>query len=221
MDYELPWGTKWSVDGIIQLFEPMVLERRRARLSEVLENRLESVTVLLDELDNPHNRSAIVRSCDAFGIQKIHALQAGSEFAVHHGTAAGTERWVDLRQHKSATAAVESLKDSGFELIVTHPDGELTPEDLRGIGKPALVLGNEHRGIQPAFVAAASRRVRVPMRGFVESLNVSVSAALLVRAATQGRDGDISADTRRLLYARALFRTVPRADRILDGSVPG
>lgn len=215
----VPWGDQWTVEGITRLFEPMVLARRRARLKEVLGGRLMGVTLLLDELDDPHNRSAIVRTCDAFGIQKIHALQAGSQFAIHHGAAAGTERWVDVHQHASAEAAISTLQDAGFELIATHPEGELSPEQLGSVAKPALILGNEHRGLQPALAKAATRTVRVPMRGFVESLNVSVSAALLLRAATQQRAGDLSETELAILYARSLFRSVPRSLEILQASV--
>lgn len=214
----LPWGHEWSIEGITSLFEPMVLERRRARLTEVLGGRLNSVTLLLDELDNSHNRAAIVRTCDAFGIQQIHALQPGSQFEIHHGAAAGTERWVDVHPYASAQSAVQILEQGGFELIATHPDGELTPEQLRGIEKPALILGNEHRGLHPVLAAAAKRAVRVPMRGFVESLNVSVTAALLLRAATHERPGDLTPEEHRALYARALYRTVPRSEEILRAS---
>ncbi len=207
------------MESIIEALEPMVLDRRCARLRRVLSQRLQSVTLLLDELDDPHNRAAIVRCCDAFGVQQMHALQRSSEFAVHHGIAAGTERWIDVRYHERPESAAELLRRRGFELVAAHPEGELMPEQLSEIGRVALVLGNEHRGIQPDLEGAATRRVRVPMRGFVESLNVSVSAALLLAAATRGRAGDLSPRAARHLYARALFRTVPQAARILDALV--
>lgn len=211
-----PWSGAWDAERIIEKLEPLVLDRRRTRIEQVIAGRLASVTVLLDELSDPHNRAAIVRSCDAFGVQELHSVQPAADFSVHHGVAAGTERWVDVNAHRTHAAAVEHLLSRGFELIQTHPQGELTPDDLGQVPRVALILGNEHRGIDPAFASAASRSVRIPMRGFVESLNVSVSAAVLLAAATRRRGGDLEPSARRHLYARALFHTVPRAREVLD-----
>lgn len=211
-----PWGHAWTAELVIEKLEPLVLERRRERLDEVIAGRLGSVTLLLDELADPHNRAAIVRSCDAFGVQQLHCLQPGHEFSVHHGVAAGTERWVDVCQHVSPDAAVDAVRARGFELVLTHPEGELVPEDLAALPRVALILGNEHRGVDPVFAACADRSVRIPMRGFVESLNVSVSAAILLAAATRGRSGDLAPSVRRHLYARALFCSVPRASEVLQ-----
>lgn len=211
-----PWDPRWDAARIIEKLEPLVLERRRARFEQVIAGRLGSITVLLDELHDPHNRAAIVRSCDAFGVQELHSVQSALDFSVHHGVAAGTERWVDVNAHADARSAVEHLQARGFELIGTHPNGELTPDDLHGIPRLALILGNEHRGIDRVFADAASRSVRIPMRGFVESLNVSVSAAVLLAAATRGRSGDLAPGARRHLYARALYHSVPRAREVLE-----
>ncbi|HEX6765678.1 MAG TPA: TrmH family RNA methyltransferase, partial [Polyangiaceae bacterium] len=82
------------------------------------------------------------------------------------------------------------------------------------------VMGNEHDGIRESLENAATRTVRVPMRGFVESLNLSVAAALLLAAATKGREGDLSPEERTTLYATGLFRSVPRAGEILSASTP-
>jgi tRNA (guanosine-2'-O-)-methyltransferase len=211
-----PWGPDWDPATIISKLEPLVLERRRERIEHVIAGRLGGVTLLLDELSDPHNRAAIVRSCDAFGVQELHSVQPARDFSVHHGVAAGTERWVDVHAHATPHAAVEHLLGRGYELVQTHPHGELTPDDLPGIPRLALILGNEHRGIDPVFAAAASRSVRIPMRGFVESLNVSVSAAVLLRAATHDRAGDLPIAVRRHLYARALYHTVSRAGEVLE-----
>src|SRR5262249_37969551 len=105
-------------------------------------------------------------------------------------------------------------------LVATHPEGSLVPEDLRNVPKLCLVMGNEHDGIREALVRATSRSVRIPMRGFVESLNLSVAAALLLSAATKGREGDLDDGERRALYATGLMRSVPRADEILAASKP-
>jgi tRNA (guanosine-2'-O-)-methyltransferase len=211
-----PWPEDWDAERIIERLEPLALPRRCERFRAVIAGRLGSVTLLLDELSDPHNRAAIVRSCDAFGAQELHSVQPARDFSIHHGVAAGTERWVDVQAHPSAEQAVRHLEGRGFELVQTHPKGDLTPEDLARLPRLALILGNEHRGIDPVFASAAKRSVRIPMRGFVESLNVSVSAAVLLAAATHRRNGDLSESSRRHLYARALYYSVPRAREVLE-----
>jgi tRNA (guanosine-2'-O-)-methyltransferase len=211
-----PWASPWTTEAVIAALEPLVLERRRQRFDAVITGRIQSVTLLLDELYDPHNRAAIVRSCDAFGVQELHTLQREGDFAVPNGVAKGSERWVDVYRHRSPAAAVAHLRAGGYELVATAPRGELEPADLAAIPRLALILGNEHRGIDGELLKAAARSVRIPMRGFVESLNVSVSAAVLLSSAARGRAGDLAPEARRRLYARALFGSVPRAASVLD-----
>jgi tRNA (guanosine-2'-O-)-methyltransferase len=117
---------------------------------------------------------------------------------------------------KSSTEAIAKMRDAdGLELVAAHPDGELAPEELASIPRLGIVLGNERDGIAEDLLAACKRRVRVPMRGFVESLNVSVSAAILLSAATRDRDGDLTRSEFMRVYARGLYFTVDRADEVL------
>lgn len=199
----------------IQRLEPLVLERRRERLRSVIDARLASVQVVFDAPHDPHNGAAVVRSCEAFGVQSIHVIERKEPFLLASTVARGSEKWVDLRRWERAEDAIRSLRSGGFELVGAHAEGELMPEDLASIGRLALVLGNERDGIGADLLGACSRRVRVPMRGFVESLNVSVSAAILLAAATRGRAGDLPEADRRRLYARGLYFSVSRADDVL------
>ncbi len=100
-------------------------------------------------------------------------------------------------------------------LVATHPEGELAPEDLARVPRVGLVLGNEREGIHDELAHACAARVRVPMRGFVESLNVSVTAAILLHAATSGRPGDLAPEAQRRLYARGLYLSVPHAEDVV------
>jgi tRNA (guanosine-2'-O-)-methyltransferase len=220
LEVAVPWSAPWDEEAVIRLLEPMVLDERRKRLATVFDRRIGNVTVLMDAPHDPHNGAALLRSCDAFGVQVVHVVPREEEFLISRTVAAGTERWVDVVQYASVAASVSALESRGFELCATHPDGELVPEDLAHIPRVCLVFGNEHDGISRELRESATKTVRVPMRGFVESLNVSVSAALLLRAATRDRDGDLSPAERRVLYARGLFHTVPRAAEILAGSRP-
>jgi tRNA (guanosine-2'-O-)-methyltransferase len=200
---------------IIELLEPMVLDRRAQRLREVIDRRLSSVQVVFDAPHDPHNGAAVVRSCEAFGVQFVHVIERLERFLAAPSVSKGSEKWVDLHRWKSVGEIVTSLRADGLELVAADPDGELSPHDLASIPRVGIVLGNERDGIAEELAAACTRRVRVPMRGFVESLNVSVSAAILLAQATIGRPGDLSPADRQRLYARGLYFTVEKADEIL------
>lgn len=218
-----PWPVDWTSAEVIAALEERVVPARRIRLNEVLDRRLTSVTVVMDAPHDPHNAAAILRSCDAFGIQRAHVVLREEPFEAATRVAKGSERWVDVRVHANPAEAVSALDCEGFELVATHPRGELVPDDLAAIPRLALLVGNEHDGIRRELETATRRAVRVPMSGFVESLNVSVSAGILLAAATRARSGDLDEKTRRELYARWLFQSVPRAFEVLSAlrSRPG
>jgi tRNA (guanosine-2'-O-)-methyltransferase len=202
------------------VLEPLAEDRRRARLSGVIEQRVGSVTLLMDAPQDPHNAAAAIRSADAFGLPELHVVPRDEPFEFGRKVSQGTERWVEVVLHATPASAVAELEGRGYTLVSTHPQGTLTPEDLASIERVCLVVGNETDGISHALTGAAKTSVRVPMRGFVESLNLSVAAALLLRAATLGRAGDLSETERRRLYAAFLLRSVPRAQEVLAALPP-
>ncbi len=198
-------------EEIIAVLGPMATEARIARVRAVIQQRVSAVRVVVDALHDPHNGAAIVRTCDAFGVQYVHAIERDETFAAARSVARGSQKWIDVVRHRDPAACIQQLHGLGFELVATHPEGELEPEDLARIPRVALVMGNEHEGIAEELRAACKRSVRVPMRGFVESLNVSVTTAILLHTALRGRPGDLDEETQRVLLARALLVTVPRA----------
>lgn len=204
-----------DTDAVGRVLEAHATEARRRRIRAVLDARLDSVTVLMDAPHDPHNGAAVVRSCDAFGVQRLHVIERFESFLAARTVSRGSQRWVDVRTYGGTDDALAALRASGHELVGTHPEGELLPHDLASIPRLALVLGNERDGIHAEIAAACSRRVRVPMRGFAESLNVSVTAAILLQHATHGRAGDLGEREQEYLYARALALTVPHAAEIL------
>jgi tRNA (guanosine-2'-O-)-methyltransferase len=202
-------------EAVIARLEPMVTPERRLRLQEVIARRIQSVTLVMDAPHDPHNGAAVIRSCDAFGVQRVHVIERLEPFLAATTVAKGSERWVDVLVHPTVADAVTSLRASGHELVAADPAGELAPEDLGRLPRPAIVVGNEHGGIAAELRSRCTRAVRVAQRGFVESLNVSVSAAILLFSATTGRPGDLPEPERRRLYARGLVLTVPRAAQVL------
>ncbi len=205
---------------MVEVLSPLVTDARRERLRSVIEARLASVTVLMDAPHDPHNGGAVLRSCDAFGVQRLCVVPRMEPFAISTTVTRGSEKWVDVELYRTPTEAVKALTGEGFVLVATHPEGTLVSEDLASIPKLALVLGNERDGIRDELEQAATHTVRVPMRGFVESLNMSVSAAILLSAATCRRQGDLSREYRERLLARGLYRTLTHAADALAASSP-
>ncbi len=216
IDRRIARAEAYEPRGVVAALEPLVTEGRRDRLREVIARRLGSVAVVLDRPYDPHNGAAVARSCEAFGVQNlVVAERRGTPFAVARSVARGAEKWMDVTVLRSPAAVVDWTRRSGMTLVATHPEGELEPGDLARVPRLALVLGNEREGIGAELQTACDHRVRVPMRGFVESLNVSVTAAILLFAATRDRQGDLDDETRLRLYARGLYLSVPQADKVL------
>ena len=201
---------------VVRLLEPLVGDRRRARLREVIARRLGSVSVIFDAPYDPHNGAAVVRTCEAFGVQTIHVVQRKETFLAASSVSKGAEKWVDVLTYDGSAGAIAAVRADAMEMVGADPEGELAPEDLAAIPRLCLVLGNERDGITADLGAACTRRVRVPMRGFIDSLNVSVTAAIMLSHATKNRVGDLDAATRLRLYARGLYFTVPKADQVLE-----
>jgi tRNA (guanosine-2'-O-)-methyltransferase len=201
---------------VVHILEPLVSEARRARLKDVISRRLASVAVVLDSPYDPHNGAAVVRSAEAFGVQRLDVLEKrGYPFLVAGSVARGAQKWLDVIRHADAVSVVSRARERGVELVAAHPEGELEPADLSRLPKIAIVLGNEKEGIRDDLARACARSVRVPMRGFVESLNVSVTAAILLAAATAGREGDLGEPDRARLYARGLYFSIAKPEEIL------
>jgi tRNA (guanosine-2'-O-)-methyltransferase len=202
-------------ERVIRLLEPLVLDRRRERILAVIDARLAGVTVVFDAPHDPFNGAAVVRSCEAFGVQTVHVVERTERFLTAGSVARGAQKWVDVIRHHDVADAVAALREEKMELVGAHPAGDLLPEDLAKIPRLALVLGNERDGIAAELDAACTRRVRVPMRGFIDSLNVSVTAAILLDHAVRDRKGDLPKLERRRLYARGLYFSVQKADSVL------
>jgi tRNA (guanosine-2'-O-)-methyltransferase len=216
VDPRVARAEEFGAGEVIRVLEPLVTEERRARIREVIARRLASVAVVFDGPYDPHNGAAVLRSCEAFGVLRLHVVErTGTPFAVARSVSRGAQKWLDVVCHARAASAVAWAQGASMPLVAAHPDGELAPEDLGRMPRVCIVLGNEREGIRDEIARACAGRVRVPMRGFVESLNVSVTAAVLLHAATSGRPGDLDDAERRRLYARGLILSVPRAADIL------
>jgi len=162
---------------------------RFAKLKAVLAQRQPDLTVLAEDVHKSHNISAVLRTCDAVGIPELHAVSPGGAFARHRMVSGGSRKWVATRQHRDIEGAVDHLHSNGFQVVAAHLSG--TSADYRSwdFTRPtALLLGAELLGVSDRAAALADRHLVVPMRGLVESLNVSVAAAVILYEAARQRE---------------------------------
>lgn len=160
---------------------------REQVLRRVVADRTRYMAVCMENTYYAHNASALVRHCDAFGVQDIYAVESLCKFDPSTDVVRGSDQWVTLRRHRSTAGAVDAMKAAGYRIIATTPHrGDVAPEDFDVAAGPfALVFGTEKEGISDEIVAAADGFLRIPMWGFVESLNVSASAAILIYMLSQ------------------------------------
>lgn len=196
---------------VCRALAPLISDERLARIDAVIAQRTRSVVPVLEAVDDPRNVAAILRSADALGVQEVHLIEGAQPFLAARGVTQGAERWLDLRRHATPEAAVASLRGDGFRVYVATMQGDATPADLRGVAKVALVFGNEQSGVTQRLQSISDGGCTIPMRGFAQSLNVSVAAALALYELTRGRAGDLSAEQRAELRARFMLLSVPRA----------
>ena len=157
-------------------------DERREVLRRTVSQRTHYLRILTENTFHPQNASAIMRHCDAFGIQQIHTVEDRCKFDPSVNIVRGTQKWVDVEHHASTAEALAALKAEGYRIVATTPHRcSATPETFDVTkGKFALVFGTEHAGLSEEVVAAADDFLMIPMCGMVESLNVSASAAILI-----------------------------------------
>ncbi|WP_339719822.1 tRNA (guanosine(18)-2'-O)-methyltransferase TrmH [uncultured Paraglaciecola sp.] len=171
---------------------------RYARIRQFLRLRQPSLTLCLEQLNKPHNVSAIVRSCDAVGVFEVHAVW-DEKPQFRKGTAMGSENWVYTKEHSCIEAAVSHLKTKNMQVLVTNlSDKAVDFREIDYTQPTAIILGQEKHGATPKAVKSADQDIIIPMVGMVQSLNVSVAAALILYEAQRQRQLAGMYDTQQL-----------------------
>lgn len=166
-------------------------ERRVARIEQVLNHRQPDLTVVLENVHDLHNVSAVLRTCDAVGVLKVHTIytvEDPPETAFARTTSASAAKWVDVEHHDSVAACYKKLRDQGLTIVATA----LAPTSVdlyeQNLSVPtALVFGNEMRGISEEAAELADQLLSIPMVGMVQSLNISVACAVVLYEAMRQR----------------------------------
>jgi tRNA (guanosine-2'-O-)-methyltransferase len=200
---------------------PLLLDERRARIDAAAAARLGGLRLVIENLHDPHNGAAVLRSAEAFGVQRVDVIESVEPFRFSSTVTQGCEKWLDVVRHPTVADAIGALQADGFAVYAAVPGAASTVDDLN-FGRPAAVMiGNEHAGLTGEAVTAADARFGIPMAGMTRSLNLSVAAALIVERAAQlrrraiGRDGDLDDDAVLALRARFYAASVRGADVIL------
>ena len=164
-------------------------ERRAEKLRRVLSLRQPDLTVVLENIHDPHNVSAILRSCDAVGVLRVELLYSVEKFPrIGKKSSSSANKWLDCRRHTSVTECYATLREEGFRVYATRLGGSTTSLYALDLAQPsALVFGNEHRGVSAEAAEMADGNFHIPMAGMIQSLNVSVAAAVSLYEAHRQR----------------------------------
>jgi len=212
--------------NLLAYLEDFVTDKRKKLFREVLSYRTKHFAVVLEDLYQKHNWSAVVRSCDVFGIQDIYTIENKYNAYISNGVGKGGQKWVNFNRFKekenNTADCVKALKDNGYQIIVTTPHEESSfVSDFDITKKSALVFGVEGEGASDEMMAQADGYLKIPMYGFTESLNVSVAAAITLQTLTEklhksDLDWKLTETEKQEIYQDWLEKSIGSVDQIKE-----
>ncbi len=172
-------------EQLLSYLEEFITPERKAKFLKILEKRTNHITVAIEDVYQMHNTSAVVRSCDIFGIQTVHLIESRYGKRLDSEIAMGAQKWVDVHRYSNTTDCLEQLKGQGYQIIATTPHiDSCLLDEFKLTGKTALFFGTERDGLSKEVMTNADGYLKIPMVGFTESLNISVSAAIILQSLT-------------------------------------
>ena len=169
--------------------------KRRERMAKVASARQAGLVVVLEDIHDPHNAEAALRSCDAFGVYQVHLVFVEETMfnprRIGESSSSSANKWLEFTTHQSTAACVDMLRSTGHTLVATSPNRTATPlpEAPLKDQRMAIWFGNEHRGLSETALSAADMRITIPLIGMVHSINISVAVAITLYEATRQRQG--------------------------------
>jgi tRNA (guanosine-2'-O-)-methyltransferase len=173
-----------TADALIEHLLQFVTPEKRARMEAVLASRTSRLQVVLEDIFQPHNASAVMRSCECFGVQHLHVIENRYAYTLNREVAMGSSKWINLHRYRdpdtdNTRQCLERLRNEGFRIVATSLDpGSIPLDQLPVEEKTSIWFGTEEDGLSRSVLEAADARVHIPMRGFTQSFNISVSAAI-------------------------------------------
>ncbi len=212
---------------IIDYLSGFINEERRQRLQQILSERTRHLTVVLEDVYQPQNASAVVRTCECLGIQELHIIENLYEYRLNPAVVQGSSKWIDLVRHNhkrrdNARACIEQLRQRGYRIIAMDPDPAGGTVDQLDIGnKLALCFGSEEPGLSATIMDLADETVRIPIHGFTRSYNLSVSAGislytLVTALKNSGADWRLDEQDATELYIEWLALSTPSGKLLLE-----
>ena len=211
-------------EKLLKYFEGYLTENRKALFKKVLEDRTRHFTVVLEDIFQPHNASAVIRTCDIFGIQDVHVIENKYTNKVSRHVAKGSQKWITSKRYKSdannTQICLNTLREKGYQIIATTPhNNSCLLQDFDVTKKSAFVFGVEAEGVSNYVKDNADGFLKIPMVGFTESLNISVAAAIILQDVTtklrmSNVDWKLSEEEKEILYLDWVRKTIKNVDKI-------
>lgn len=210
----------------LEYLEGFVTDKRKATFKKVLDERTKHFTVVLEDIFQPHNSSAVVRTCDIFGVQDVHVIQNKYSSKVSRYVAKGSQKWLDIKKYNQGANntqdCLDVLRADGYQIIATTPHNEscfLQEFDITK--KSAFVFGVEKDGVSEYTMNQADGFLKIPMVGFTESLNISVAAAIILQDLTtklrlSDIDWKLSQEEKDALYAEWIQKSIKSISKITE-----
>lgn len=177
----------------LEYLEGFLTDNRKENFLKVLKNRTNHFTVVVEDVFQMHNASAVMRSCEVFGVQNMNVIEQRFGKRIDKQIAMGAQKWVDITPFDSVSNCIDTLKSKGYQIIATTPHtDDCNLEDFDFSKPSALCFGTEKEGLSEEIMQKADGFLKIPMVGFTESLNISVSAAIILQNLTNRlRNSDI------------------------------
>ncbi|MFL5349808.1 MAG: TrmH family RNA methyltransferase [Hyalangium sp.] len=208
--------------------ESFLLEVRKEKIDRVVEQRTRTFTVVLDRLEDSFNMAAVLRTCEAMGVQEVHVVvNPEAPFLPNSRVAQGCDKWLDVKLYKTFAECREHLKGRGFALYASAiREGATSLYSLRFDSKIAIIFGNERFGVSEEVLSGVDGAFWIPMRGFSQSINISAAASACISRAIAWREehlgkvGDLTAEEAQALRERFYVLAVKQRKRIFKGKQP-
>lgn len=170
---------------LLEHLESFLSENRKQRFADVLQQRTKHFTVATEDVYQLHNTSAVIRSCDVFGIQEVNIVEEQNSKTIDREIAMGAQKWVDVNRFNSVKDCIANLKGKGYQIVATTPhEKDSVLHDFDVTKKSCFFFGRETEGLTQDVIDEADCFLKIPMVGFTESLNISVSAAIILQHVT-------------------------------------
>ena len=174
-------------EALVDYLESFLTDRRRENNHKVLARRSYHFTVAIEDVYQLHNTSAVMRSCDVFGVQDLHVIEERNVRKIDREIAMGAQKWVDVHRYHTTKDCVATLKEKGYQIVATSPHGNncVTLAEFDYTKPSVFFFGKEDTGLSDYVLEQSDVQLMIPMVGFTESLNISVSAAIILQQVTQ------------------------------------